>query len=201
MRSRSRPASKAFLAALAKSRAPQVRVPRSRKPAAPFSVTSALAAADRILAAPPARHHIVRQPTSGSLVHRFALPLRLCKPQNRKAFANGWQFAANRSELLKTMSVQLRGALPRKPLPGRPIVQCIRFSSKAPDVGADSFKQAIDCLCPRRVRSHQGLPRLIPGLGLIADDNPDACDVRQRWEHAPSGAGFCVIEIWTGAKQ
>lgn len=196
----SRPASKAFLAALANSRASAVGIRRTRN-ADPFSVAGALARAAAILSAPPARSFIVRQPVTGDLVHRFALPLHLCKPQNRKAMAEGWQFAATRTSLLKMLTLQLRGALPRKPLPGRPIVQCIRFSSKAPDAHADSFKQAIDCLCPRRVRSHQGLPRLIAGLGVIADDRPEACDVRQRWEHAPSGAGFCVIEIWSGEPQ
>jgi hypothetical protein len=191
-----RPASKAFLAALAKSRGTKSSRPAAKKP--PFSVASALADADRILALPPARAHIVRQPTAGKLVRRFALPLRLCKPQNKKAFAEGWQFAATRKELLGLLAAQLGNRLPKAPLPGRPIVQCIRFSSKAPDAGADSFKQAIDCLSPRRFRKVKGVPRLIPGVGLIADDDPDSCDVRQRWEHAPSGKGFCVIEVWSG---
>ncbi len=191
----SRPASKAFLAALAKSRqSPRVGGTLTDG----FSVANALLGAERILAAAPARHHIGRQPAAGELIHRFALPLRLCKPQNRKAFAEGWQFAATRKALLDLLAVQLRGRLPRAPLPGRPIVQCIRFSSRSPDAFADSFKQAIDCLCPRRVRSVKGLPRLIPGLGLIADDNPDACDVRQRWEFAPNGSGFCVIDVYSG---
>ncbi len=173
------------------------RAPGSRK-AVPFSVTDVLARADAVLSAPPARRFIVRQPVAGELVHRFALPMRLCKTQNRKAKAEGWQFAVTRTELLQVLAVQFRGALPKRPLPGRPIVQCIRFSSRPPDAFADSFKTAIDCLCPRRVRRHKGVPRLIPGLGLIADDGQDVCDVRQRWEYAPSKAGFCVIEVYSG---
>lgn len=193
---RSRPAPKAFLAALAKQRQPKAVKKTARQPA-PFSVSAALEEADRILAEPPARHHIVRQPVAGDLRYRFALPLRLCKPQNRKAFAEGWQFAATRKALLNMLALQLRG-LPKSPLAGRPIVQCIRFSSKAPDAHADSFKQAIDCLCPRRFRKVKCAQRMIPGLGVIANDDPDSCDVRQRWEYAPSRGGFCVIEIYTG---
>lgn len=195
----SRPASKAFLAALAKHRAGLPAPKRRRANAPPFSVQETLAAADEILARLPARAHIKRFPTAGELRYRFALPLHLCKPQNRKAFADGWQFAKDRKALLQMLALQLRG-LPKAPLSGRPIVQCIRFSSKAPDAQADSFKQAIDCLCPRRSRKVRGVARMIPGLGVIRNDDPDSADVRQRWEYSPSKRGFCVIEIYTGAE-
>ncbi len=193
----SRPAPKAFLAALAKSRTPKVGIPGSRKRVVPFSVSGTLARAAEILANPPAKAHIVRQPAAGELLHRLAIPLRLCKPQNRKAKAAPWEFSATRKALLQLLSLQL-GGVPHAPLKGRPVVQCIRFSARAPDAFADSFKTPIDCLCPSRVRKHKGRAQRVPGIGLIADDRPEACDVRQRWEYAPAGAGFCVIDVYSG---
>ena len=165
-----------------------------------FSISSALLRAAKILSEPPAKSHIVRAQPEGDLVVRFALPLELCEPQNRRRKAPGWVMANKRDGILQLLAVQLRHQLPEKPLSGRPIVQCIRFSSRAPDAFADSFKLAIDCLCPSKIRKTRGVPKRIPGIGLIADDNPEACDVRQRWEQAPSGQGLALLEVWTGSR-
>lgn len=163
-----------------------------------FNAGQALARADVILRDPPTRAHIVRVKPSGRLVNRFALPLELCEPQNRRRAAPAWAMANKRESILQLLASQLHHQLPERPLPGRPIVQCIRFSARAPDAFADSFKLAIDCLCPRRIRKHKGIARLIPGVGLIADDRPEVCDVRQRWEYVPRGEGFSVIDVWSG---
>ena len=165
-----------------------------------FDADRSLARADQILRDPPARRHIVRVKPAGELVKRFALPLELCEPQNRRRFAPVWAMANKREAILQMLATQLRHQLPERPLPGRPIVECVRFSSRAADAFADSFKLAIDCLCPRRIRKHKGVPRLIPGVGLIADDRPEICDVRQRWEYVKPGEGFCVISVWSGER-
>jgi hypothetical protein len=163
-----------------------------------FNVRDALNRAERILMDPPARQHIVRVRPDGELVVRFALPLELCEPQNRRRGAPGWAMAQKREDILQLFAVQLRHQLPLNPLPGRPIVQCVRFSARAPDAFADSFKLAVDCLSPSRVRRFKGVPRKIPGIGLIVDDRPEVCDVRQRWEYAAAKTGFAVVEVWTG---
>ena len=163
-----------------------------------FSIKAALAQAEWILTAPPARPHIIRAAAAGMRLHRFVLPLELCKPQNRKRFAASWELGETREAILQLLAIQLRHHLPESPLPGRPVVQCIRFSSREPDAFADSFKMAIDCLCPPRARLHKGFPKRIPGVGLIADDRPVLCDVRQRWEFAPTGEGFGLIDVHEG---
>lgn len=163
-----------------------------------FDVRSVLNRATQILLDPPARAHIVRVKPEGHLVQRFALPIELCDPQNRRRGAPSWVMGEKREAILQLLAIQLRNQLPERPLPGRPFVQCIRFSSRATDAFADSFKLAVDCLSPSRVRRHKGVPRKIPGIGLIADDRPEVCDLRQRWEYVPPGEGFCVIEVWTG---
>jgi len=163
-----------------------------------FSIKAALSQAEWILTAPPAFPHIVRPATAGTRMHRFVLPLELCKPQNRKRFAASWELGETREAILQLLAIQLRHQLPAAPLPGRPVVQCIRFSSREPDAFADSFKMPIDCLCPPRTRMHKGFPRRIPGVGLIADDRPTVCDVRQRWEFTPAGEGFGLIDVYSG---
>lgn len=163
-----------------------------------FNAGKLLARADVILKDPPTRAHVVRVKPSGSLVARFALPLELCEPQNRKRGAPTWALAKTREAILGLLTMQLAPRLPSAPLPGRPMVQCIRFSARAPDAFADSFKTAVDCLTKSRIRKHKGVPRKIAGVGLIVDDRPEVCDVLQRWEYAPSGEGFCLIAVYTG---
>lgn len=170
-------------------------------PAQRFDVRSALNRATQILMDPPARSHIVRVRPEGELVVRFALPLELCEPQNLRRKAPSWVLGEKRESILRMLAIQLRHQLPAVPLPGRPVVQCIRFSARAPDAFADSFKLAVDCLSPSRFRRYKGIPRKIPGIGLIVDDRPEVCDVRQRWEYAPAKTGFCVIEIWSGERK
>jgi hypothetical protein len=87
-----------------------------------------------------------------------------------------------------------------KPLPGRPMVRAIRFSSCPTDVRSDWAKQAIDVLLPRRVRNYSGMPRPVSGLGLIRDDRPSACDVRCWGEFAPPKQGFVLISVFEGGK-
>lgn len=163
-----------------------------------FSIGAAFARAEWILSAPPAFPHIVRAAAAGRRLHRFVLPLELCKPQNRKRFAPSWELGETREAILQLLAIQLRHRLPEAPLSGRPIVQCVRFSSREPDAFADSFKMAIDCLCPPRTRQHKGFPRRIPGVGLIVDDSPGVCDVRQRWEFVPADKGFGLIDVYSG---
>jgi hypothetical protein len=165
-----------------------------------FDVREALARAGEILSAPPAKPHIVRIDPVGSLVARLVLSLALCEPQNRKRVVPRYVWAQKRAAILAVFQAQLRGQLPQAPLPGRPMVLCTRFSSVEADAFADSFKLAIDCLCPSKKRLVAGVPKLAPGLGLIRDDKPSLCDVRQRWEYAPPKLGFCLVEVYTGAE-
>lgn len=181
-----------------KKRAHALGTPGVPKRKPKFSFRDAIARAEQILRAPPAQSHIVRVAPEGLLVARFALPLEDCEPGNLRRSAPKWAMARKRSDILTLYTTQLVGKVPQAPLLGRPIVQCIRFSSRAPDAFSDSFKLAIDCLSPSRVRIVKGRPKKIPGIGLIADDRPGVCDVRQRWEYARPGEGFAIVEVWTG---
>lgn len=153
-------------------------------------IADALNRADAILAAPPARPHLERVSPKGSLVCRFALPLRLCQPQNRTRLAQKWALGKLKNELALVMRAQMRPW--KMPLPGRPFVRCVRFSNTEPDKYSDWAKQAVDRLCVSTKRRKDG-------LGLLRDDRPSDLDVHQQWEFAPRGEGFCVIEVWTGA--
>jgi hypothetical protein len=151
-----------------------------------------LAFADRTLSAPPARSHIVRPVPRGDLVARFALPLELCRPQNRRDGAGpAWALAKTKAQLAQVMATQWlrqRGGI-ETPLTGRPQVLCLRFSSVEPDGYADWAKAAVDILTSRG-RGHR--------LGIIVDDRPSCADVVQWWEPAKPGAGGVLVQVFRG---
>lgn len=188
--------------------------------AGPFSraeVAAFLARADAILAAPPARPWIERHPGRGRLVLRFALPLALAAPQNRSRHAQGWQMAEQRKAVLSTLAGQMMGQFARdpsmitaplnycrngkgllpvwpSPLSARPQVRAVRFSSVAPDCTAAWHKTTVDCLLPPKTRAG----KVVPGLGILADDRPALLEVRDWWEAAPKGQGGALVEVFDG---
>ncbi len=181
----SRPASKAFLAAPAKSReAPRPPNAKPKKAAPqPFSVRKAIFRAAVTLATPPARPHTRRVEPVGDLAYRFVLPLPLVAPQNR-THGKTWMLGKLKAECLAVMRSQLV-ARPTSPLSGRPQVLCVRFSSRETDAYSDGFKSAIDRL---------------KDLGIIVDDKPRCIDLHQWCEVAKPGEGFGLIEVFTGAE-
>lgn len=155
-----------------------------RRPIArPLSVTELAQRAFAIMGSPPARDFIVRVEPEGDFVARFVLPLQLVQPQNR-THGKTWLLGKLKSQCLLAMRAQLRERRD-EPLPGRPQVLCVRFSSRAPDKYNDGFKCAID-----RLRD----------LKLIVDDAPEMADVHQWWEATKVGEGFGLIEVFSGAQ-
>lgn len=188
-------------------------------PPRPFTreeVQHRLAFADETLAKPPARLWIERVEGRGVRLFRFVLPLGLAAPQNRSRHAAGWQMARERSSVLAAMAGQMMQQLAvtafsriawcgdgrslrpvlASPLPGRPQVRCVRFSSVFADELANWAKVPIDVLRVPRMRGG----RVVPGLGIIVDDRPAALEVRCWGEVAPRGSGMALVEVWTGAE-
>jgi len=151
----------------------------------------------RVLSEPSALPRIVRPVPRGDLVARFALPLELCRPQNRRDGAGpAWALAKVKSQLAQLMATQWlrqRGGV-ETPLPGRPQVLCLRFSSVEPDGYADWAKAAIDVLTLRRSRARSRVHR----LGIIVDDRPSCAEVVQWWEPAKPGAGGVLVQVFRG---
>lgn len=145
--------------------------------------------ADEALAKPPAKPHIERHEGRGELVARWTLPLSLCPTTNRTRGAAGWALSRTKEMAYAIMSVQHRSRA--EPLPGRPHVRCIRFSSSEPDTYNDGFKIAVDKLCAPTERAPKR-------LGYIRDDSPSVARITQHWEPAPPKRGFGLIEVWTG---
>lgn len=152
-----------------------------------FNAAETMALAADVLSRPPAKSHIVRVQGRGRLVRRFALPIELCPTTNATRHAPKGQNARVKKDITTVMLVQTQGRVRMNPLPGRPMVIGIRFSSRQPDAYSDGFKMAIDRLM---VGDHR--------LGYLRDDSPDHCEIHQRWEKAPKGAGFAILEIWSG---
>ena len=154
-------------------------------------------------------------PAGSQLVVAFLLPLELCQPRNRLRKELAWQASSDRKKVLDELTMQwlvqchVMGMV-SLPIPGRPIVNCIRYSIREPDSTAGWGKLAVDCMQPggeRRVTrtiSSRGLKRTVSavkryhGLGLIRSDRPSDCEVSEWWEPAPQGKGGCVFEVWKG---
>jgi len=168
---------------------PKAKRKRPRWTLENFSVPEALALADEILDAPPAKPWIERVEPRGALVARFALPLQLCST-NSSRHGMQWAHQAQKNKVFRLMALQW--PVGRPTLTGRPLVRCIRFSSAKADALHDGFKIPVDCLCAPTL--HRAKRR----LGIIRDDNPELADVRQWWEPSAQGRGFGLIEVWTG---
>jgi hypothetical protein len=161
-----------------------------------------LSRADAILSAPPASQYTERHAGRGKLVVRFALPLELAKPANSTRHAKGWMMARHRADVLDAMRAQWR--FKREPidvtlpLPGRPMIRCIRFSSTDPDATAAWWKTCVDVLLLTRTRRTRRGIHVVDGIGLLADDRPGVLETRAWHEAVPRGHGFALIEVWTG---
>jgi hypothetical protein len=151
-----------------------------------------------VLSVPPPAAWIVRPEPRGRLVARFVLPLSLCRNRNA-ATVPGWQRAKDRAAILSLLKAQLRTQAYWRtralPLPGRPFLRAIRFSSVESDPSSDGAKVPIDCLCPSRKRAG----KVIEGLGLIAGDRGSQLERDEHYEPAPPGKGCLLIELWDGS--
>jgi len=145
--------------------------------------------AERILAAPPGRSHIVRPPALGDRLARCVLPLELCRPQNRTRHGQAWELEKLKRSLFLAMLAQVGRR--RDPLPGRPQVLCVRFSATEPDKYADWAKHAVDVLCAPTERAKNR-------LGWLRDDRPKYAEIQQWWEPESKGQGFVHIEVRSG---
>jgi hypothetical protein len=186
-------------------------------------VAAFLARADATLAEPPRWPWVERHPGRGRLVLRFALPLALVPTANVGVrHRQPWALARERSSVLATMAGQMawqvtnrgpdgvfsvrtqlgwcrhgRGIVPTwpSPLPGRPQLRAVRFSSRDPDATAAWWKTGGDCLLPPRT-ARTG--RVVAGLGVLVGDDPARLETRSWGEYAAPGEGFALLEIWSG---
>lgn len=123
---------------------------------------------------------IQRALPEGSLVARFV-------------FATDW--CPRYNELLKkhfgtksTLGAKVRRALtsqgcPSGPLPGRPLVRFVRFSTIRPDRDSSWTKVPLDELVNAK---------------LIKNDDELSIDLRAWWEPAPRNRQCVYVDIWTG---
>ena len=153
----------------------------------PFSVPASLRRARELLSQPPAEDWVSRPEPRGELVQAFALPLEMCPTTNATRHAPAWKLGKLKKALYQTMWAQA-GGYRREPLPGRPQVLCVRFTSRIVDACSDWAKFPVDILCVRTLRARQR-------LGFLVDDSPRHIELHQWSEPAPAGQGFCYVQI------
>lgn len=149
-----------------------------------FNIAACKRFAAYTLSRPPAEF-VERPEPKGLLVARYVLPLELCPTLNAFAEMPNWKRLKIKKQALLLMCVQHDLRLPT--IPGRPWAQAVRFSSRAPDEQSGWSKVMVDRLTPRH-----------GGLGLIEDDRRNRLELHCRWEPAPPGAGFVLLDVHTG---
>jgi hypothetical protein len=164
------------------------------------------------LAAPPRWPWTERHEGKGRLVISLVLPLELVPTSNVGIrHRQAWALEKERRAVAKFMSPQVyreksatlvlcdgKGPIMFRwtaPLPGRPMLRAIRFSSRQPDDTSAWWKTVGDVLLPPR-RTRTG--RMVVGFGVLAADDPEHLETRAWGEYAPPGHGFGLVEIWTG---
>lgn len=193
--------------------APEAPRPKRRRGPVEFSIPDALRRADETFEGPPPRGQMPRVQGRGQLVQRFVLPLALCPTTNtlismlktrakpgRRFFSPAAQARALEEKVFRMMFVQSR--VRAVPLPGRPLVRIVRFSSVEPDEGADGMKLCRDLLRmpkPPEWDARRGRPTTgRKGFGFLVDDAQVYVETVRWWEYAPPGKGFGYLDIWTG---
>jgi hypothetical protein len=161
--------------------------------------------ADEALAQPPRKPWIIRVAPVGPLLWRCALPAALCKTENVYGRSNRWQYASDKKQLLELMLRQHGFQKRRAPVPGRPMVRCIRFTAgRGGDRNNTWSKIPIDLLVGDYVRvagPHTKTPGkrfTHEGLNFLTDDHPEYVDKRCWWEPGPGGNGFVLLEVFAG---
>ena len=151
-----------------------------------------LAFAESVLARPPRESWVKRPVLRGDRVAVFHLPLDLCPTRNAGRREHWSARKRLRDRVLAHLRMQWAHCQPEfagaasRPLPGRPQLVAIRFSSVPVDADAGFAKTAIDCLTPNA-----------GGIGLIEDDSPRHVERCEWWEYAPRGKGFVLLEVRT----
>lgn len=172
-----------------------------------FDHHAALQQADAILAAPPAKSHTRRPQRLQTLVFRAAIPSELCLAANESAgltrAKKGRFVLANIHERLwvelskqATPWLKYRWAWPLELRGGLPQVIACKFSHRAPDVGANVAKAAIDMLTMRKLLNRKKQRYSERRMGLIKDDRPEVCDQYHYWEFLPRAHhAFVLLEV------
>jgi hypothetical protein len=186
--------------------------PKRRKGKVDFSVREALARADEILVG-PCTGDLPRTEGRGRFVHRFVLPLDLCKTTNAlislargatrgqraSRMSSSQRFEAHNTKVWKLMYLQ-HPTVRAKPIEGRVMLRCVRFTTTAADDAADGMKTAIDFLRVPTPSSwdekKNDIKRGRRGFGFIVDDSRRYVDRVDWWEKVSPGKGFGLLEIW-----
>jgi hypothetical protein len=193
--------------------AADVKAPKKPRPAPkPFDAQASLEMALAILAAPPKRDTITRRDPAGDIVARWVLPLECAPTGNalmKKAAYGGWCLSAAKSRVRKLMLEQSGGKRAAAPLPGRPHVRVVIFSSGAEDYDQGRTKFIVDRLQPGKKQKPKKMAKHVwdairakappVDLNWITNDTREAIDLASWQEPAPPKKGCVLVELYTGA--
>ncbi len=173
--------------------------------------TEALQFAQHALLAPPGAHAagmrkgkpaIATAERLGRLVERYelrgpvhlraVLPIELCPTMNELLRLHFGAKTSIQAKALKAIFTQNRCKQWAKPITGRPLVRCIRFTTRPTDGDASWTKVPLDVLTTG-IRG--GGPH---HLGVIEDDNREAIEDRAWWEPSVPNMQFVYLDVSGG---
>lgn len=191
-------------------------LPKPRKLPSPkqaFDPVAAMVFARTALGLPPAST-VTRVWAVGEFAAGWVLPLEDAPTTNRLielGRAGTWALAALKKRVRKRMLDQSGGRRAQEPLPGRPHVRIVIFSSGRQDYDRSRTKIILDRLQPGSRRRPDGMPEHLwerlrahqppVDLNWIRDDTVEAIDLATWQEPAPPGHGCVLVEIYTGARE
>lgn len=136
----------------------------------------------------------VDEPSPGPLAFLAVVPAEWCPPGNKRDSMH-WRKAHQIKSNLRSVMFP-RHAKWDAPLPGRPIVHLIRFTTNQVDPRSNWDKFPVDMLTPYREVPVKGKrPRRFGLLGVIADDSGDHIDLRAEWRK--SSLGVVYVRVFT----
>lgn len=130
----------------------------------------------------------------GPLVWDCVVPAEWCPPGNTRDGLH-WSTAHRLRErvrdVMRRQGGELRGLT--LPLPGRPVVVCVRYTPHRTDPRSNWDKFPVDMLQPQKVVVTRKGVRRSGLLGVIADDSGEHIDLRAWWERSKLGVVYVRV--------
>lgn len=130
-------------------------------------------------------------------IARYFIPEIYCPPGNRRDTMHWSKAHALRNDCFQWMYEQNHFSITGAPLPGKPAVVCVRFSSRATDARSNWDKFPVDSLrAPRTDVLKSGKVRHWRGLNWIKDDGPNDIDLHAWCEKGPKDSPFVYVRVY-----
>lgn len=141
----------------------------------------------------------------GALVWDCVVPAEWCPPGNTRDklhWSKAHRMKENMRSVMRRADVaqrdcdRWRGVVVPRPLTGRPVVECLRYTPRRTDPRSNWDKFPVDALTPYKCIQTKDGPKTFGCLGLIRDDSGDHIDLRAEWRKSKLGCVY--VRVFSG---